>query len=312
MAEPKKALSASRIKTLQSCSWTYYCNYIINVPQRQNEGALRGTICHTIFEILLKPRHKKHYDGIISVSHIMGSRGVDRLIQKLLKKDKILDDESYDLVNDMILVGLKYDFFCEGGEITNPEYEFSYSSEKPRFKVTGYMDKPAIYKHKAEVIITDYKSSKKKFTGEDLSANVQAMLYSLAAKKLWPELKPIIRFLFLRFPRAPIQQLSFTDSQLRGFAYSLEELNEIVDNFDEKAAKKHFAADNPSYSWMCGRGSYVCPFKHPVDYFILVDETGKLGKSAFDKSLLKPKPGQAIVSKRYTGCPRHYKIDNTI
>jgi hypothetical protein len=51
-----KTLSASRIKTLETCSWVYWLNYHAKVPQSQNDGALRGTICHTIFELLLNKR----------------------------------------------------------------------------------------------------------------------------------------------------------------------------------------------------------------------------------------------------------------
>ena len=46
----EKILSASRIKTLETCSWSYWCNYHLRVPQKQNEGALRGTVCHLAFE----------------------------------------------------------------------------------------------------------------------------------------------------------------------------------------------------------------------------------------------------------------------
>ena len=55
----EKILSASRIKTLETCSWSYWCNYHLKLPQKQNEGALRGTVCHLVFEMLVKKKHKK-------------------------------------------------------------------------------------------------------------------------------------------------------------------------------------------------------------------------------------------------------------
>ena len=66
MEKPKKdvrerVLSASRLKTLETCSWSYWCNYHLKLPQKQNEGALRGTVCHLVFEMLVKKKHKKHY-----------------------------------------------------------------------------------------------------------------------------------------------------------------------------------------------------------------------------------------------------------
>ena len=47
-----KPLSASRIKTLQTCSWQYWCKYHLKLPDKSNHGSLRGTICHAIFENL--------------------------------------------------------------------------------------------------------------------------------------------------------------------------------------------------------------------------------------------------------------------
>ena len=58
----KVRLSASRLKTLQSCTWLYYCKYILKLPDTTNSGALRGTHIHLILEILQNPRHKKHFN----------------------------------------------------------------------------------------------------------------------------------------------------------------------------------------------------------------------------------------------------------
>ena len=58
----ERILSASRLKTLETCSWSYWCNYHLKLPQKQNEGALRGTVCHLVFEMLVKKKHKKHFN----------------------------------------------------------------------------------------------------------------------------------------------------------------------------------------------------------------------------------------------------------
>lgn len=52
MPEPNTPLSASRIKTAQSCSWLYWCKYKLKLPDKSNEGAKRGSICHLVFEVL--------------------------------------------------------------------------------------------------------------------------------------------------------------------------------------------------------------------------------------------------------------------
>ena len=46
----------------------------------------------------------------------------------------------------MILVGLKADFFPEGGTIQNPEFEFKI--EREGYKARGFIDLPILYKKK--------------------------------------------------------------------------------------------------------------------------------------------------------------------
>jgi hypothetical protein len=295
-----KTLSASRIKTLETCSWVYWNNYHEKVPQTQNEGALRGTICHTVFELLLKVRHKRHYNVIIKNNSINGSKGISKLIKKLLLKVS-LDESHYELLDQMILVGLKQDFFGENGKIVKPEYSFDIKNEQPKYHIRGFIDKPI--RTKKEMHIIDYKSSKYKFRGDDLEANIQAMMYSLASLKLWPKLKPIVKFLFLRFPRQPIQELVFTEDQIKGFEYYLEHINQYINNFDENSAKANFAVDNSKNKWMCGIGSWVCPYKAPYDYYVKINEDGEIIETSL-KNDFKNIDGFKIEIRKYEGCPK--------
>ena len=98
-------LSASRVKTLENCSWNYWCNYHLKVPQKKNAGASRGTVCHLIFELLLKDRHKKHFDAIIENHTIDASPPVARLVKKGLINEGFYDEENYELCSAMITVG---------------------------------------------------------------------------------------------------------------------------------------------------------------------------------------------------------------
>jgi hypothetical protein len=295
-----KVLSASRIKTLETCSWVYWNNYHTKVPQSQNDGALRGTICHTVFELLLNKRHLKNYNRIIKKNAIDGDKGVDKLVKKLAKKVK-LDDSNYKLLNDMILVGLKHDFFGEHGDIVKPEYSFNIESQEPKYHIRGFIDKPI--KTKKEMHIIDYKSSKYKFRGDDLEANIQAMMYSLASKKLWPKLKPIVKFLFLRFPKQPIQELTFTDEQITGFEHYLEHINDYVNKFDENSAKANFAIDNEKNKWMCKIGGWKCPYKDPYEYYVKLNDKGEVAETSLENNF-KDIKGFKIETRKYEGCPK--------
>jgi hypothetical protein len=295
-----KTLSASRIKTLETCSWVYWNNYHTKVPQSQNDGALRGTICHTIFELLLNKRHLKNYKRIIKKNSIDGDEGVARLVKKLSAKVK-LDQSNYKLLNDMILVGLKNDFFGEGGEIVKPEYDFDITNEEPKYHIKGFIDKPI--KIKKEMHIIDYKSSKYKFRGDDLEANIQAMMYSLASKKLWPKLKPIVKFLFLRFPKQPIQELIFTDEQIKGFEHYLEHINDYINKFDEESARANFAIDNQKNKWMCQVGGWKCPYKDPYKYYVKVNDKGEVVETSLENNF-KDIKGFKVETRDYEGCPK--------
>jgi hypothetical protein len=295
-----KVLSASRIKTLETCSWVYWNNYHTKVPQSQNDGALRGTICHTVFELLLNKRHLENYKRIIKKNAIDGDKGVDTLVKKLAKKVK-LDDSNYKLLNDMILVGLKHDFFGEHGDIVKPEYSFNIESQEPKYHIRGFIDKPI--KTKKEMHIIDYKSSKYKFRGDDLEANIQAMMYSLASKKLWPKLKPIVKFLFLRFPKQPIQELTFTDEQITGFEHYLEHINDYVNKFDENSAKANFAIDNEKNKWMCKIGGWKCPYKDPYEYYVKLNDKGEVVETSLENNF-KDIKGFKVETRKYEGCPK--------
>ena len=301
----KVFLSASRMKTMETCSWLYWCKYHLKLPDKTNDGALRGSICHLILELLLKPRHKKHYDAIMESKDIASSVPVNRTVIKFLKANDAWSDENYELCNKMIYVALNYDYFGgEGGHIDKPEEEFKIENKKPKYNIYGFIDKPVQYEDKGLLKIVDYKTSKAKFKGDELETNIQAMMYSLAAKKLWPKLKRrVVQFLFLKFPRSPAQELEYTDEQLKGFEYYLERVNKIVEEFDEKAANSDYATNN-GHQWLCGpaKSGWICPFHKPFDYYSLLDKDGKQVKSSYQNDF-EPEDGQTVEKRHYEGCP---------
>jgi hypothetical protein len=288
------------------------------MPDKTNSGALRGTVCHNVFEYLLKDRHKKHFKSILTKGSITGSEAVNRYVHSYLRRCEIEKfgketyEENYELVDNMIVVGLRAEFFGkEGGKIDKPEQEFKIKSRKPKYNIYGFMDKPIQYDD-GVLYIVDYKSSKQKFKGEELNSNVQAMMYTLAAKKIWPKIKKIIvQFLFLRFPRSPVQELEFSKEEIKGFEHYLEHLNELISNFSEEDAKSNFATDN-GHRWLCGpaKSGWICPLHKPYDYYVLKDKKGKVIKSAFKEEELTAdeSKGQKIEVIHYEGCPKFNNV----
>jgi len=319
-------LSASRIKTLQSCSWTYYCNYNLKLPQKNNSGAMRGTVAHLIFEVLGNPRHEHYIKKIVKDNTCLKQKAIFRLIIKTANKEGLDLDEmvkplkksgqevsNLKCIDEMVLVGLKFDFIGDA-KLIGTEWEFDITNKQPAYRIGGFIDR--IFKDKKQLVIRDFKSSKLAFKGEELESNIQAMMYSLAVRKKYTKQKEVlVKFLFLRYPDNPERECPhFTEEQLVGFEHYLEYLNSYLTNFDEKKGKSNFAANDFAKKWMCQtKSGWRCPYLDPIDYKVLLDKDNRIIKSIFADKEFKPsdlKKDYHIEIRRYEGCPAWKKSEN--
>ena len=327
-------LSASRIKTYESCTWKYWCGYVLKLPKTKNDGNVRGSACHLILELLLNKRHKKYIKKIIKASTIKVIPSIERLVAKSLRNEgeEFHTEENLEMCDDMIVVGLTIDDFLggKGATIDKPEEEFFLDTvedpDKPSYKMMGYIDKPVQFKRGKRLKIIDYKTNAKPFAPDEIDYNPQAFAYLLAAKKVWPKLTDTsIEFHFLRYPENPIIEIKYTDDQLEGFEYYLEHLYNLFNNYTEKDATSNFARnrgfpeDSDKEGFVkrlnCGFADYVghkkkdgstrwfCEYKFAYDYYAVVDKEGNTLYSSKNKKDLQPKSGEKIVKKHYAGCP---------
>ena len=252
-------LSASRIKVAQTCSWQYWTRYILKLPDKSNDGAKRGTICHLVFECLGNPRHKKHYNKIIKNKDIFASKSVKRLVLKNAEAVNVDDEDNLKLIKDMTLSGLEYDFF--GKDEATPtrsqseeEFNIDIDEKDKKYAIRGFIDKLFLYKKKKLAVIRDFKSSKQVFKGKEVTNNLQHLMYSLAVKHLYPDyLKRQSEFIFLKFDlskdmlghtgKGLMQMSPISNEELEGFEYELTEIQKYLDNFDMSCAKSSYAAD---------------------------------------------------------------------
>ena len=227
---------------------------------------------------------------------------------RVLIFEKFNTKENYDLIDKMLYIGLKNDFFEEDGELGEAEISFSIENKRLKYKIRGFIDKHAFYGD--TLIITDYKYSKAKFKGDGLTANVQAMMYTLAGRKFRKGIKKIkVRFMFLRFPKVPIQELEFTKDEISGFEHYLSYVNEVVDNFSEADATSNYAADKVETKWFCAAGkTWICPLRDPYDYYALINEDGKVLKTSKKNNLIAESE-QQIKRMSYAGCPKYHPND---
>jgi len=301
----KVRLSASKIKTLDTCSWLFYSKYFLKTPDTTNDGASRGTIVHLIFELLLKPRHKEKYFNKLkkSPTAILRCKPLNKLLTKHAKKLNVNDKENLALIYQMLYVGFNHNFYCKGSQKLKEEEHFEIEGDN--FIINGFIDKKAFYKNKID--IWDYKSSKSKFNKEEIEANYQALMYSLATFKR-DGVIPNVKFLFLRFPDSPEQAApKLTQDELEGFEMFLTELADLLSDYDEDKALENMAKNGTKYRWLCGSdrpGKWICPVRKPFDFYALIDkDSQKILKAAHTKEELEASEGQEIIKKGYGGCP---------
>jgi hypothetical protein len=305
-------LSASRIKTLLSCSWIYWCRYILKLPSKGNDGANRGNTVHPILECLLRKDRKDYVNKILSLEDPFCVPSVKRLAYIHAKKLEVASDENIKLIKDFLLTALKFDFYCEGALEVFSEEEFNYKTDE--YWIGGFIDKKAIYPDKIKIV--DYKTSKAKFTQEEISASIQALMYALVQTKQHPALFPEVEFLFLKFKKAPLQKAVVTQELLNGFEEYLKYVSKHLLNYDLQKAMSDFAANDRERMWLCGKrigdqkkdgtSAWTCEYKYPYIYFAAKDQSGKVistskVKKDLDKYIEK---GYSVSQMEYAGCPK--------
>jgi hypothetical protein len=314
----------------------------LRLPDKSNHGSLRGTICHAVFELLGDPRHKKHYTKIVKKQNIQASPAIDRMVLAYAKKYEIDDFENLDLINEMILEGLNYDFFGDKDgkptkSISEEKFDISVEEDDKSYRILGFIDKLYLFKRKKTALIRDFKTSKAIFSGKEYDDNIQDLMYCLAIKHLYPDyIKRKMEFLFLKFDcnnEGLLQMEEIDTDELEGFEYFLTEVQNTINNFNEETAKSNLAKDMGypkkedgfAGKIVCGFADYAgklkkdgtpmwhCPFKFAFDYYHLLDEEGNYLSSAYQREALEDKmektTGSKIKKLRYKGCPA-FRVDN--
>ncbi len=303
-------LSASRIKTLFNCSYLYFSQYILKIPDESNSGAARGSVSHSVLECLLRPDRRWLVDKIKEVNNPFASKAVKRMARMLAKKYGVWNEEDFEMIRNFILVALKLDFFMEGAEV-EAEYEFNIKTDS--WHAGGFVDKVGVYPDRIQVV--DYKTSKKKFAKDELSFNLQNYFYTYAVQQKYPGVPVSLQFQFLKFPKDPIQDApQISEGEMKGFIEWLKSVGEFLSSFTLAEGLAKPAKDDIKTRWLCGKpagslkadGSpaFTCKFRSPFLYFELVED-GKTLKTSRSKEELDriKKDGQEVVQKSYLGCP---------
>jgi hypothetical protein len=341
MTEPKTTLSASRIKTAQSCSWLYWSKYVLKLPDTSNDGASRGWICHLIFEVLGDERRRKTYQTIIDNQDIFVVPSIKRLVLKHAKKLGVDDVDNIEMIKEMTFNGLSYDFFGNAKgkpteSLSEQDFEIIENNGEICYKIKGFIDKLFLYKKQKFALIRDFKSSKAVFAGKEAIDNMQDLMYSLAVKHLFPEYENReSEFLFIKFDldekakdSGLLRMKAISPEELYGFELQLTGIQKYLDNFTEKDALNNLAANkgyptDKSFSGklMCGfakeKGElkkdgakkWSCSMKFDFFYYHIFDKEKRFFKTVmeddFSENLIPD--GGSYEMKYYAGCPSELK-----
>ena len=301
-------LSPSRCQTCDDCSWRYYCVYHLKLPELKSKAQTRGIIVHKVLEIFLNKKCYKYVNEIFKFKKINIKNPIYKFTYNLVKKNNLLDE--LDTILDMIFIGLQTDFRCIGNKSIQSEIRFDLIDTQYNFRLKGIID--VLADMESHVLIRDYKTSKNKKTQKDLTSDIQGMMYSLAGYKLFNK-QPKMQFLYLRFPKKPIQDYIYPLEQLDGLKLYLSKVQQKIQQFNFNDATKNFAKGGFKWRMLCGTGNvgeHTCAFMKPFCYYAIVDDDGGIIKTSFTSNI-KSKENQTLIKKYYNGCPAHYE-NNTI
>lgn len=320
---------------------------MLKLPDKSNDGASKGWICHLAFEVLGNTRRMGYYEQVVKEGTIWNIESVSRMVKKHAVRLGVDDEENIADIDKMIVCGLRYDFLGEeSGKISEAfsEKDFSLKVDEgeKRYNIRGFIDKLFLYEDKSAVI-RDFKTSKQKFKGKEISDNMQDLMYCLAVKKMFPKYKSVSEFLFLKFElekdvfgtpgNGVIRMKELEEDVLEGFEHELTGVQNYLENFSEEDANSNFAADK-SYPkdgtfggpLSCGKDgfkiskgepvldkkgepikAFICAFRKPFEYFALIDGEGNIRKSVYledEMELIRiKKEGETIEKREYSGCP---------
>ena len=307
------------------------------MPDTSNDGANRGDVVHLILEMLSKPTRKKYVKKMIKLDDAFAIPSVKSLTLKRARENKVSDPENIKLIKEMILVGLKYDFFGDKEQkpvedFNERSFDLTVDKNNKKYRIKGFIDRQFNYPDNSSTV-RDYKTSKAVFAGKDAEDNLQHLMYTLASKHLNPEHKVNMEFLFLKFDVSKggdglLKMPPLSDQELSDFEDHLSEVQKVIDNFSEIDAHSNFAADKPmpsdgsfSGKLSCGFAKFKghlkkdgnpmwhCPYKFAYNYYALRDKDNNIIKTFseedMDEAFKAAGENDKVTKEHYSGCPRH-------
>ena len=206
---PEKYLSFSRIELVTLCPAKYKHRYISKTPSRQDAAspAILGTLVHKTLESAYQILKNEDYVGALKER--------EKVIQEQLKiclEDQNINLEFFQPAQQILKTFTENEFF-NAESIVSLEQQFVFQPDTlGEIFVLGYIDR--IDNPDSKIIhVVDYKTNRMLYTSEELQQSLQASIYIMAVKEMFPDAEKVeMQYHMLRFGIR--QRTSRTDDEL--------------------------------------------------------------------------------------------------
>ncbi len=188
-------LSASSLKTWNTCNLQFYADKVLKIPRSEAHPLTKmGSAVHHAFE--------RAYEDKDALAHLPQACEEQGLTEELATTARQLTERCiewgwWDGTEKLDLCAVEQEFLIDIGE---------------GVRLKGFIDRLDIIGEDATIL--DIKTQGKKFTAEELRTNLQADIYNLAARKLFPVIKGAIRVEFWVL-RHELQAVTRTEDDAR-------------------------------------------------------------------------------------------------
>tara|TARA_B110000438_G_scaffold302318_1_gene359653 strand:+ start:2522 stop:3232 length:711 start_codon:yes stop_codon:yes gene_type:complete len=208
-------LSASSLKTWKSCGLQFYANKVLGVTSESTHELTRvGSAVHHAFENASEDKDPHtHLETALNEQEVVTEEFRERAKEMT---QTCIDWGWYDGIEDLDICKAEEEFLIDiGGGVM--------------FK--GFIDRLDIQGNTARII--DIKTQAKKFTADELRTNLQASIYNIAARKLYPNITGPIRVEFWVL-RHEIQAVTKTEINSVKESFELSKQGKVIMDWDEK------------------------------------------------------------------------------
>ncbi len=254
-------VSVSRLKLFDQCPLHFWFHYVEHAEpgESDREAALFGSLCHAVLEAIYRWVQEEEHEGVIPEEVIAEFFDQQWGASELTKIEHMRDASS-----------VIRSYFARNPDVNHWDIlavEHRFEIEINGVNVVGYFDR--VDRDGAdEIVVTDYKTNQMPFTRVELETDLQASIYTIVARRLWPWAKRIVfRFEMLRVDM--VQPTERSDEDLDLAERYIAALNRKIEDpgRDEWPGKTGPLCAWCEHRYHCEPFRRVCtedPIMHPV------------------------------------------------